>query len=180
MNSKVDWDDVFNEIGQFGRWQKLVFFLSCLCSMCSAFLTLSFSSFIGFTPKFRCFIPQCDPDDRDAAQYDANYTVFAIPPEDPEDDSLEDAQCKMYAYNSSAVSDLSYYDNVCSAEHFNRMILEICDHHVYDKSEYKNSFIAELDLSSCHNENDDWPLEERLENPVYNLEIELIFLKETV
>ena len=133
MSSKVDWDDVFNEIGQFGRWQKLVFFLSCLCSMCSAFLTLSFSSFIGFTPKFRCFIPHCDPDDRNAAEYNANYTAFTIPPEDPEDDSLEDAQCKMYAYmyryNSSAASDLSYNNNSCSAENFNSKILQICDQH---------------------------------------------------
>ena len=152
----VDYDEVFNEIGQFGKWQKLIFFFSCLCSMCSAFLTFGFPSFIGFTPRFRCFIPQCDIN-LNEAEYYANYTVFAIP---PKTDSLEEAQCKRYAYNSSVVSHLNDNDTICSEDHFNNMKLEICDHHVYDKSEYKNSFIAELDLSPCNNENDGWPLEE--------------------
>ena len=144
----MDYDDIFNEVGQFGEWQQIVFFIACLCSVCSAFLDLGFSSFIGFSPKFRCFIPQCDGN-RNDADYNANYSRFAIPEWGK---GSQDAQCKMYV-NSD-------YDNMCSAEHFNNGTRKICAEHVYDKSDYENSFIAELDLApSCDSENDGWPLE---------------------
>ena len=59
----------------------------------------------------------------------------------------------MYAY-------INKTDNICSAEFFDNHTLQICDTHVYDRSEYRNSFIAELDLApSCKSQNDSWPLE---------------------
>ena len=120
--------------------------------MCSAFLTLGFSSFIGFSPKFRCFIPQCDIT-REDADFNANYSVFAIPEWDCSEDScLQDKQCKVYAYLD--------YDSKCSEDHFDNKTRIICNKHVYDKNEYENSFIADLDLApSCESENDDWPFE---------------------
>ena len=155
----MDYDDIFNDIGQFGRWQKRVFAVACLCSMVSSFLTLGFSSFIGFTPKFRCFIPQCDSNYTDPA-YNANYSVFAIPDWgcSEEDGCLHDSDyheihdCKRYTYIGA--------DNLCSNESFSHENLTTCDTHVYDKSEYKNSFITELDLAPlCKSENDGWPFE---------------------
>ena len=147
----MNYDDIFNDIGQFGRWQKRTFAIACLCSMVSSFLTLGFSSFIGFTPKFRCFIPECDTN-RNDADYNANYSVFAIPGSDFEDDCLQDAQCKMYTYIGT--------DNKCTNESFDHAHLQICDMHVYDRSEYKNSFITELDLAPlCESDTDGWPFE---------------------
>ena len=75
----MNYERIFEEIGQFGKWQRVVFFMGCLCSMVSAFLTLGFSAFIGFTPKFRCYIPECDGVNRNDATYNANYNAFAIP-----------------------------------------------------------------------------------------------------
>ena len=148
----MDYDDIFNDVGQFGRWQKRVFAIACLCSMVSCFLTLGFSSFIGFTPKFRCFVPQCDTSNSDA-DYNANYSVFAIPEWGcSENECLRDSECKMYTYIGT--------DNKCSNESFDRQQLQICDTHVYDKSQYKNSFITELDLAPlCESDKDDWPFE---------------------
>ena len=88
----MDYDDIFNDIGQFGTWQRQVFAVACLCSMFSSFLTLGFSSFIGFTPKFRCFIPHCD-DAGDSTDYDSPFTTFTIP-ECKEDSCKEESQCK--------------------------------------------------------------------------------------
>ena len=148
----MDYDDIFNDIGQFGKWQQRVFAIGCLCSMVSSFLTLGFSSFIGFTPKFRCFIPQCDTNYTDA-EYNANYSVFAIPKWGcSEGECLQDAECKMYAYIGT--------DNECSNESFDNETLQICDTHVYDTSDYKNSFITELDLAPlCESDHDGWPFE---------------------
>ena len=148
----MNYEDIFNEIGQFGKWQRNVFAVACLCSMGCSFLTLSFSSFIGFTPEFRCFIPQCEGED---ANYNNNFTAFAIPDWGCSDDSdcMQNSHCKMYAY-------INKTDNICSAEFFDNQTLQICDTHVYDRSEYRNSFIAELDLApSCKSQNDSWPLE---------------------
>ena len=144
----MDYEDIFNDIGQFGKWQRQVFTFACLCSMFSSFLTLGFSSFIGFTPKFRCFISQCDID-QGSATYVANFTSFTIPK------GSEDSQCKMFPYIGGT-------KNICSSEYFQHddTNLTICDSHVYDQSEYTNSFIAELDLApTCTRDDDGWPLE---------------------
>ena len=147
----MDYDDIFNDIGQFGTWQRQVFAFACLCSMFSSFLTLGFSSFIGFTPKFRCFIPHCD-DAGDSTDYDSPFTTFTIP-ECTEDSCKEESQCKMYTYIGGDI-------NNCSSEYFDSTSLEICDSHVYDQSVYKNSFISELDLApTCTRDDDGWPLE---------------------
>ena len=149
----MNYDDIFKEIGLFGNWQKLVFFMACLGSMCLAFLELGYSSFIGFTPKFRCFIPECDGVNRNDAYYNANYSVFTIPEWGcTEESCLQNSQCKMYVHTGD--------DNMCSADNFNNKTLKICDEHVYDKTQYENSFIAEFDLAPpCESENDGWPLE---------------------
>ena len=145
----MDYDDIFNDIGQFGTWQRRVFAVACLCSMFSSFLTLGFSSFIGFTPKFRCFIPQCE---NDTNNYDSSYTKFTIP-ECSDDSSQQDSQCKMYSYIGGP-------EYICSSEYFDNNTLEICDRHVYDQSEYKKSFISDLDLApTCTRDDDGWPLE---------------------
>ena len=148
----MNYEDIFNEIGQFGKWQRNVFAVACLCSMGCSFLTLSFSSFIGFTPEFRCFIPQCEGED---PNYNSNFTAFAIPDWGCSDDSdcMQNSHCKMHAY-------INKTEDICSAEFFDNQTLQICDTHVYDRSEYRNSFIAELDLApSCKSQNDSWPLE---------------------
>ena len=150
----MDYEDIFNEIGQFGKWQRSVFAMACFCSMACSFLTLGYSSFIGFTPKFRCFIPQCDPDNRLDANYDSNYTDFAIPGWGCSKDSacFQDSQCKIYSYIGT--------ESICSPEFFDNTTNGICDVHVYDKSEYEKSLIVELDLApSCESQTDGWPLE---------------------
>ncbi len=34
----------------------------------------------------------------------------------------------------------------------------ICSTHVYDQSEYENSYVAETDIGTCGDYGDDWPL----------------------
>ena len=157
----MSYEEIVNQIGQFGRWQKLVFFLASLCSMCSSILTLGFS-FIGFTPKFRCFVPECDGADIGQAIYGANHTSFTIPPDAETDDDAH--QCERYVYKSNATmlqGLLAGNSTLCSPNYFSNTSIEICDEHVYDKSKYENSFISELDLSPCNNPSDGWPLEVR-------------------
>ena len=82
----MDYDTIFDEIGHFGRWQQLNFFIGSLCLIGSSFICFMFT-FIGFVPKFRCFVPECDGNVAEA-EYLANFTDFTIP--NDQDDDADD------------------------------------------------------------------------------------------
>ena len=145
----MDYDSIFNEIGHFGRWQQLIFFLGSLCCIGSSLICFMIS-FIAFTPDFRCFIPECDGDIEDAV-YDASFTSFAIPRNQDEDAMDGPSHCMQYVYNTTSVG--------CSNENFFANITSVCNQHVYDDSQYKYPLTNELDLSPCKSSSDYWNLE---------------------
>ena len=46
----MSYDLILEEIGEFGKWQKLVFFLAGLCAGGGAFLHYTWT-FVGFMPE---------------------------------------------------------------------------------------------------------------------------------
>ena len=46
----MSYDLILEEIGEFGKWQKLVFFLAGLCGGGGAFLHYTWT-FVGFMPE---------------------------------------------------------------------------------------------------------------------------------
>ena len=46
----MSYDLILEEIGEFGKWQKLVFFLAGLCGGGGAFLHYAWT-FVGFMPE---------------------------------------------------------------------------------------------------------------------------------
>ena len=54
---KMRYEDVLKEIGEFGRYQKLQFFLLCVVSVTSSFHSMNMV-FVGPTPKHHCRVSQ--------------------------------------------------------------------------------------------------------------------------
>ena len=95
----LNFDSVLEEIGAFGRFQKLLYFSVCI--------TIIFTTGLGLTvvfsaaiPKTRCLIPNCDLDPVHAKYSDAfnsstnEFAKFAIP-------SGKLSQCYEYVHKSS-------------------------------------------------------------------------------
>ena len=151
----MDYDSIFNEIGHFGRWQQLIFFLGSLCCIGSSLICFMIS-FVAFTPDFRCYIPECDGDIKDAV-YKANFTSFAIPGNHDEEEMDGPSHCMQYVYHNTNTTNLA-----CSNDNFNKNLTFVCHQHVYDDSQYKYPLTNELDLSPCKSSSDYWNLEVRV------------------
>ena len=156
----MDYDAIFDEIGHFGRWQQLNFLVGSLCIIGASFMCFMFT-FIGFTPKFRCYIPECDGSIGNAI-YNSNFTSFAIPGDPNEDETDCQYHCTRYVHTNASSTDLIYsksYSESCAAEDFNQTLSQTCHEHVYDDSQYRFPLTAELDLSPCESSSDYWNLE---------------------
>ena len=90
----MDYDAIFDEIGHFGRWQQLNFLVGSLCIVGASFMCFMFT-FIGFIPKFRCYVPECDGSIGNAI-YNANFTSYAIPGTPNEDEIDGQYHCICY------------------------------------------------------------------------------------
>ena len=158
----MDYDLIFDEIGHFGRWQQLNCFLSSLCLIGASFMMFMFT-FIGFIPKFRCLIPECEGNLSDP-EYNANFTQFMIPEIEDEDDIDGQHQCKQYIFKNVSYNFVHMdYRNIdlgqCLKQNVNQNITKVCHQHVYDTSQYKYPLTAELDLSPCESSSEYWNLE---------------------
>ena len=159
----MDYDVIFNEIGHFGRWQQINFFLGSLCIIGSSFICFMFT-FIGFVPKFRCFVPECDGSSPADADYHGYFTNFTVPEVDDDDAIDGPQQCQQYIFrNISNRNVFEVYGNSnldsCVEENFIHNVTKVCHDHVYDVSQYKYPLTAELDLSPCEGCSNYWDLE---------------------
>ena len=57
--TSIDYDEILCHVGQFGPWQRKIFFLLWLTSAASG-LSLVVFSFTAFNLGHRCPIPYCD------------------------------------------------------------------------------------------------------------------------
>ena len=133
----MDYENILVEIGQFGRWQKIVVGLACICSFVEPFNTFGFT-FIGFIPEFRCKIDICDGDNPTFKSDFVNFSIPMVAEGEP-------SQCIRYAV----------INGTCNSNSFSQDT-EVCGSHVYDDSVYKNSYVAEFDLSPCNGADPSW------------------------
>jgi len=59
VQQPLDYESVLKHIGQFGPWQRWIFFWMCLVSAASGLLVVVYV-FTGFEPKYRCSVPICE------------------------------------------------------------------------------------------------------------------------
>ena len=58
-NTALDYESVLKHIGQFGPWQRWIFFWMCLVSGASGLFVVVYV-FTGFEPRYRCPVPYCE------------------------------------------------------------------------------------------------------------------------
>ncbi|XP_022803723.1 organic cation transporter protein-like isoform X2 [Stylophora pistillata] len=59
-SDSVQFDDILNHIGEFGPWQRAIYFLSCFFVLIPSGLHTAGVPFITGTPKFQCATPKVE------------------------------------------------------------------------------------------------------------------------
>ena len=130
----LDLDKLLTErLGEFGRYQKVIYFLICLPAALTAGVTLS-SVFTEFSPPHRCYIPGCD--DLQSPRYDDAYYFSFYNFTVPVNKSL--AQCEMLTRLDNTSK--SCYPVDFSSEP------ERCERRLFSDSVMKRSVATEFDL----------------------------------
>ncbi|XP_012942259.1 organic cation transporter-like protein, partial [Aplysia californica] len=113
-------DDVIEEIGGFGRYQKLQYFLVCLFGFPAAFQTMV-TVFIMDTPDHRCAVPGIN--DTYKRQNEAH--TIAVDAAVPRDEDGAYSTCELYRNGNQT---------------------EECNRWVYSRDIYEETVISEFDI----------------------------------
>lgn len=131
----MKFDEVLTEIGEFGTYQKVLYFLVCLPTInCGIFMLISV--FVLGNPHHRCAIPGYD-NDTYAVQSQGHSVLInkTIPQSD--DDDIKYDKCHIFPRNFSNYDNNSHPINADKYE---------CEKWVYDKSEFEETLVTKLDL----------------------------------
>ncbi|XP_046573280.1 organic cation transporter protein-like [Haliotis rubra] len=126
----MKFDDVLALLGEFGPYQKRLYFLVCLTGICVAFQTLA-SVFTLTVPAHRCKIPGYDNDTYAVqSSYHRQLINLTIPVSDG-----KYSKCEIYTNRNSTI--LSRGDNLTKRE---------CDSWVYDRSTFVSTIATDLNI----------------------------------
>ncbi|EDW43464.1 GM26579 [Drosophila sechellia] len=122
----MGYDEAIIHLGDFGRYQKIIYFLICLTSIPVAFHKLA-GVFLLAKPDFRCALPF-----ENGSSYELPTHLLNL----------------SYPQNERC----SYYDVDYTEEYLNGSIprssndTKTCSSYVYDRSKYLNSAVTEWNL----------------------------------
>ncbi|XP_070567474.1 organic cation transporter protein-like [Ptychodera flava] len=144
----LKFDDVLEYLGEFGPYQKRLYFLVCLMAICPAMHAFA-QVFLAAETDHWCNTPELEHYYENCTDYAANDICteiiknFSIPLEDETDacgDSLVYSNC--YRYD---ITDIDFYPGKDITKYTNTTIK--CDHGWrYDRSQYKSTVFQEFDL----------------------------------
>lgn len=134
----MGYDEVLVRLGDFGRYQRIIYFLICLTSIICAFHKLA-GVFLFAKPQFRCLLP-FETNRTLNATYDSlpgHVWRLAYPP-----------GSRDQKYDTCQYYDVDYTDEYLSnsTEIPSNSGLVKCKHFVYDQSSVQNSAVTEWDL----------------------------------
>lgn len=132
----MGYDEVLTHLGDFGRYQKIIYFLICLTSITCAFHKLA-GVFLLAKPDFRCVLPFEEVSEKEV--------TYALP---------EHIWALAYPKNvlGTKYKTCSYYDVNYTEEYLNETQPHTgngtreCSHYVYDKTVYLNSAVTEWNM----------------------------------
>lgn len=132
----MGYDDVLAYLGDFGKYQQIIYFLICLTSITCAFHKLA-GVFLLAKPDFRCVLP-FELATNQTIQYELPENVLKL------------------AFPKALVGDnyqsCSYYNLEYTEEYLNRTEpiytneTKQCSQYVYDQTKYLNSAVTEWDM----------------------------------
>lgn len=127
----MGYDDVFPYLGEFGRYQKRIYFLVCLPAISCAFHKLA-GVFLLAKPDFRCQLP-----------FEHSNASYNLPAE---------IMNMSYPFDSltKKLSTCRYFDSNFTENYFKEGIPAnqtiYCDRYIYDDTTYESSTVTEWDM----------------------------------
>ncbi|XP_075169516.1 organic cation transporter protein isoform X2 [Haematobia irritans] len=141
----MDFDQVLEEIGEFGRYQKTNYLLICLPVMFAAANSLSYV-FTAGAPSYRCLIPQCDEGVMEP-ELNPQWLSNATPGDIDKNGVFTPKSCYRYGVNSTFTGNIP--SKQCPSELFMQNITERCHSWVYDTEE--RTIVQEWELTCKEN-----------------------------
>ncbi|XP_017492014.1 PREDICTED: organic cation transporter protein-like [Rhagoletis zephyria] len=132
----MGYDDVINYLGDFGKYQKQIYFLLCLPAISCAFHKLA-GVFLLARPEFRCVLPFENNLNVTYDSFPALYWNLTYPY-----DAITGKFQKCEYYNVDYTTD--YLESAMWPATENGTTK--CSHYVYDRSKYANSAVTEWDM----------------------------------
>lgn len=126
----MGYDDVITHLGDFGKYQRWIYFLICLPTITCAFHKLA-GVFLLAKPDFRCVLPF----ENDTAKYDLPESVMTMAY--PKDALGKWKTCEYFNANYSS----DYLNSSTPAPD-----TLTCDRFVYDNSRYDSSTVTEWNM----------------------------------
>uniref|UniRef100_T1JAS4 Major facilitator superfamily (MFS) profile domain-containing protein n=1 Tax=Strigamia maritima TaxID=126957 RepID=T1JAS4_STRMM len=134
-------DDILKHLGDFGTYQKRVYYLVCIPIIFSAFHKLIWV-FLGAVPPHRCLIPQFDVITNPVYDIPTKILNQSIPWDEK---NLRWSQCEIYNVDEN----YSYFYGD-TADRDDRLVSK-CEETVYDFSQYQSTIVSEYNLVCSRN-----------------------------
>ncbi|XP_055907603.1 organic cation transporter protein-like [Eupeodes corollae] len=134
----MGYDDVITHLGDFGKYQKRIYFLVCLPAISCAFHKLA-GVFLLAKPDFRCELPFEFGSDNLTYELPDNVWQLAYPK-----DPLTNKYLTCEYYNVSYSPD--YLSGFSPPPASSEVSTVYCDKYVYDRSTWKNSAVTEWNM----------------------------------
>ncbi|KAK7105608.1 organic cation transporter protein-like [Littorina saxatilis] len=130
-------DDAITTLGDFGRYQRRVFFLVCLLPVSCGIQAL-LTVFTLATPDFRCALPELPNDTySEAGTFHEELLNLSIPWDVDNDDKPMRSQCLLYRNRNQSAPPGELFANRSTSS---------CHSWVYDHSTFTSTFIEQADL----------------------------------
>ncbi|XP_062576017.1 organic cation transporter protein-like [Saccostrea cucullata] len=132
----MNFDDILIKLGEFGRYQKLLYFLAVCLPGISCGVYMVISVFLLGVPDHRCALPLIQ-NDTYAIQSEIHRSLIDlyIPNTDPDDDTLVYDRCSYYVYDNTS------FISPNASRH-----KEKCSQWVYSEDVFKSTFAKEINL----------------------------------
>ncbi|KAF2346643.1 hypothetical protein FHG87_022601 [Trinorchestia longiramus] len=135
-------ENLISSLGQFGRYQRYVLFMSSIGSFMPAMVVVAMT-FLAYEPAHRCQIPQCEPE-LASTVYNRTFLNFTTPYEVNEG---RWSRCERYKFELEVIGDAPDLEE-CLAPNFLNQVEECGPGHVFDNSVFRSTTITDVSLKS--------------------------------
>lgn len=116
-----------DQLGQFGRFQFFIYFLTAIPAFIAGAVALQ-NVFVMGIPKHRCFIPDCDD--------------FGSP-------DFSNETCSTFSTGLDTLGNACYYNSTFLQENSSGSSSSTCEHYVFGSKDFTSTVTTEVSDSRC-------------------------------
>lgn len=142
QNEGARLEKLISSLGQFGRYQRYVMFLSCVGSFMPGMVVVAMT-FLAYEPDHRCQVPQCEPY-LNMTSYNETFLNFTTPYDKA---NKRWSRCDRYHFTAGHEFSEEEVDSFsCSRTLFSNATEPCGEGHVFDDSFFRSSIITDFGL----------------------------------